>query len=118
MTESQLKVLIIEDEALVAMLIEDMLVDLGHEVVGVGGRVQHALRLAQEAECDLAIIDLNLNGERTNAIAQALATRGVPFIFATGYGPAGVDADWRSVPVLQKPFEAHQLRAAISAALR
>lgn len=112
-----LRVLIVEDEALVAMLIEDVLIDLGHSIAGVGGRLAEAMRLAENAEIDLAILDLNLNGERTYPIAQALRARGVPFVFATGYGAAGVDEQWRHVPILQKPFEPHQLDAAIRAAL-
>lgn len=116
MSGAQLKFLIVEDEALVAMLIEDVLNDLGHEVVAVGGRVEQALKLAQDAAIDFAILDLNLNGERTYPIAEALHARGVPFIFATGYGSGGVDEAWKSVRVLPKPFEPHQLAAAIEEA--
>lgn len=111
---AQLKFLIVEDEALVAMLIEDVLNDLGHEVVAVGGRVEQALKLAQDSAIDFAILDLNLNGAHTYPIAEALRARGVPFIFATGYGSGGVDETWKSVRVLPKPFEPHQLAAAIA----
>jgi DNA-binding response OmpR family regulator len=111
----QLKILIVEDEALVAMLIEDVLADLGHEVIGIGGRLDQALKLAEEAPADFAIVDLNLNGARTYGIAEVLRRRGVPFIFATGYGADGVEPEWSSVRVLPKPFEPHQLAAAIEA---
>jgi len=111
----QLKVLIVEDEALVAMLIEDVLADLGHQVVGVGGRLEQAMKLAEEAPVDFAIVDLNLNGMRTYGIAEVLRRRGVPFIFATGYGAEGVEPEWWGVRVLPKPFEPHQLAAAIRA---
>lgn len=110
-----LKFLIVEDEALVAMLIEELLSDLGHEVVAIGGRLDQALRLARETPVDFAILDVNLNGERTYAVAEVLRERGVPFIFATGYGAGGVDEAWKSVRVLAKPFEAYQLNAAIEA---
>jgi CheY-like chemotaxis protein len=111
-----LKFLIVEDEAMVAMLIEDVLSDLGHEVVAIGGRLEQALKLAREVEVDFAILDVNLNGERTYAVAEVLRARGVPFIFATGYGVGGVDEMWKSVRVLPKPFEPYQLNAAIEAA--
>ena len=81
------------------------------------GAVTAALRgikLAQDAAIDFAILDLNLNGERTYPIAEALRARGVPFIFATGYGSGGVDEAWKSVRVLPKPFEPHQVAAAIA----
>lgn len=112
----RLRILIVEDEALVAMLIEDVLSDLGHEIAGVAGRLDVALKLAAEAQIDFAIVDLNLNGARTYAIAEVLRGRAVPFIFATGYGAAGVEAGWENVRVLPKPFEPHQLSAAIEAA--
>ncbi len=115
---AKLRILIVEDEALVAMLIEDVLNDLGHEVVAVGGRVAQALQLAQDAAIDFAILDLHLNGAHTYSIAEALRARGVPFIFATGYGSGGVDEAWTSVRVLAKPFEPHQLAAAIEEARR
>lgn len=117
MVKRPLRVLIVEDEALVAMLIEDVLAELGHEVVGVGGRMERALQLAKTAECDLAIVDLNLNGERTYPIAHELRARGVPIVFATGYDAAGVDPEWRATPMLHKPFEPGALEAAIAQAL-
>lgn len=112
-----MNVLLVEDEALVAMLIEDVLIELGHFVVAVGGRLGQALELAGEAKVDFAVVDLNLNGERTYLIAETLARRGIPFIFATGYGAAGVEPRWSRVPVLQKPFEPDELARAIDAAL-
>lgn len=113
-----LRVLVIEDEALVSMLVEDILTDLGHEVAGIAGRLNQALQLANELQVDLAILDLNLNGERTDPVAATLRSRGIPFVFATGYGTAGVNELWSGVPVVQKPFQASDLAAAIGAALR
>lgn len=116
--DSKLRVLIVEDESLVAMMIEDVLMDMGHEVAGIAGRLDEALRLAGSLETDFAVLDLNLNGERTDPVAAALRSRGVPFVFATGYGVAGVSEDWSGVPVVQKPFQPSELLAAINMALK
>ncbi len=108
------KVLIVEDESLVAMLIEDLLSELGHEVAAICSRLDHAERAARDLEADFAVVDLNLNGERTFSVADILEQRGIPFVFATGYGAAGLEGRWSQVPVLQKPFQLHDLEAAIS----
>jgi CheY-like chemotaxis protein len=114
----KLRVLIVEDEALVAMLIEDMLIDLGYEIAAVAARVEQALHYARDLQLDLALLDLNLSGRRTDEVAGVLAERGVPFVFATGYGAAGVKVEWHDVPVLQKPFQIEELAHAITRALR
>ncbi|PZO46727.1 MAG: hypothetical protein DCF16_18665 [Alphaproteobacteria bacterium] len=113
-TGGKLKVLIVEDESLVAMLIEDMLLDLGYEVAAIAARLDQALTVAGTIDAHLAVLDLNLNGQRTDTIAEILRARGIPFIFATGYGGAGVTAEWRDVPVVQKPFQQSDLAAALS----
>jgi CheY-like chemotaxis protein len=119
MTEQgSLKVLIVEDESLVAMLIEDVLIDLGHEVVAIAGRLDQAAQYARELPIDLAIVDLNLNGQRTDPVAHILQERGLPFVFATGYGAAGVPDGMGDRPVLQKPFQPYELAAAIAKARR
>jgi len=110
----KLKVLIVEDESLVAMLIEDMLLDLGYEVAAIAARLDQAVTVSRNVDADLAVLDLNLNGQRTDAIAEILRARGVPFIFATGYGGAGVTAEWRDVPVVQKPFQQSDLAEALA----
>lgn len=115
--KARLKALIVEDEALVAMLIEDILCDLNYEIAGVAGRLEQALKLVETLTFDFAVVDLNLNGVRTYPVAEALAARGAPFLFVTGYGVAGVDEAWKSRPILQKPFEAYELDAAIRKAL-
>ena len=114
MTKASLRVLLVEDEAIIAMLLEDMLGDLGHRVAAIAGRIDQAAKLAAELPVDLAIIDVNLNGEQTYALAETLAGRGVPFIFATGYGVSGLKEEWRRVPTLQKPFQEGALKEAIS----
>ena len=103
------RVAIIEDEGMVAALLEDMLTDLGHEVVTIVGRMDRAAQLISETSADVVFLDVNLNGEQTYSLASALASRGIPFIFSTGYGSAGLKQEWRGTPVLQKPFQVQDL---------
>jgi CheY-like chemotaxis protein len=91
--DSGLQILIVEDESMVAMMIEDMLEDLGHKVIATSGRMPDASKLVSGARADLAILDVNLNGEETYPLADSLAARAIPFIFATGYGSSGIKAD-------------------------
>jgi len=99
-----LRVLVVEDEMMVSMLIEDMLADLGCTVVGPAARLDEALELARASEIDCAVLDVNLGGTPIFPVADLLRERGRPFAFATGYGDAGLrDAD-KGTPVLQKPF--------------
>jgi len=113
------RVLLVEDEALVAMLIEDMLADDGCIVVATASRLTEALGYAGDADLafDVAILDLNLAGENTFPVASALASRGLPFAFATGYGAGGLPAEWRDRPTLQKPFNATDVTKALISAL-
>jgi CheY-like chemotaxis protein len=88
------------------MLLEDILGDAGATVVGPAGRVARALELLdREAEVDAALLDLNLAGEATTAVAEELQRRGIPFAFATGYGAAGLPEGFADRPLLQKPFQ-------------
>ena len=98
------RVLVVEDEASISILIEDMLVDFGTEIVGPAARIEEALRLADEEELDLAILDINLSGQATYPVAEVLGARGIPFVFATGYNTAAVPDQFRNSPTLQKPF--------------
>jgi CheY-like chemotaxis protein len=107
---SSLKVLVVEDEALVSMLVEDMLTDLGCLIVGPAAEIEEALRLANSAEIDAALLDVNLGGRPIFPVADALKARGVPFAFASGYGEAGLTDDHRGATVLQKPFREADLR--------
>lgn len=113
------RILLIEDEALVAMLLEDMLVDRGCTVAAVAHYLEDALARIRDSALvfDAAILDLNLNGEVTFSVAEALAARGTPFVFATGYGPGGLPHIWRGRPTLQKPFTANDVAAALQTAL-
>jgi CheY-like chemotaxis protein len=114
-----LRLLVVEDEAMVAMLVEDMLTDLGCIVVAVAGSVAAAIALAdrEDTVLDGAVLDVNLGGEKVFPVADALATRGVPFMFATGYGRAGIEARFMDAPVVSKPFGFDTLRSALTGLL-
>ena len=114
-----LRVLLVEDETLVAMLLEDMVVDLGGNVIGPASRLNRALEIVGDPAIpiDIAVLDINLGGEECFPVASALAERGVPFVFSTGYGNAGLPIDWRSRPTLQKPFTQEQVTSALRRAL-
>jgi CheY-like chemotaxis protein len=113
------RVLVVEDETLVAMLLEDMIADLGAVLVGSASRVTRALEIINggQSEIDLAVLDVNLGGEDAFPIAAALAKRGIPFAFSTGYGSAGLPDEWRNRPTLQKPFTHDQVKAVLTRAL-
>jgi CheY-like chemotaxis protein len=112
---SGLRVLLVEDEMMVALLLEGMLADFGHEIVGPAARLEKAVEMAQQEAMDVAILDVNIDGEEVYPVADALDARGIPFIFATGYGRAGLRAPYRDRPTLQKPYLADDLHAAITA---
>jgi CheY-like chemotaxis protein len=108
------RVLIVEDEAMIVMLVQDMLAVLGYEVASIACHLEDALGAARGAEINLAILDINLNGKASFPVAEILRARGIPFIFATGYGIAGHDGDFDDVPVLKKPFNVKGLAQALS----
>jgi CheY-like chemotaxis protein len=103
-TNAVKRVLVVEDEMLIGMLLEDMLADLGHTVVAVVPRLKDALAAVEKGTFDLAILDVHLHGESAFPVAELLKARGIPFVFATGYGERGLPEDYREQPVLQKPF--------------
>ncbi|WP_354067034.1 response regulator [Bradyrhizobium sp. OAE829] len=115
--KSNRKVLVVEDEMMIAMLIEDMLDEFGCELVGPATNVPRALELIGKEIVDVAVLDLNLDGKDTYAIADALRQNNVPFIFATGYGSTGMRPEYGDRPVLQKPFQAKDLETALAEAL-
>ena len=99
-----LRVLVVEDEMMVSMLIEDILGDLGCIVIGPAARLEDALILARDAEIDCAVLDVNLGSDTSFPVADVLRQRGVPVTFATGHRDPGLRDVDRSSPVLQKPF--------------
>jgi CheY-like chemotaxis protein len=103
------RVLVVEDEPLVAIMLEDMLAELGYGVVGPASRIIQALELAETGEFEVALLDININAGRSYVVADVLRARGVPFFFATGYGPAGLDERHGGAPVLQKPYRKGEL---------
>ena len=102
--------LIVEDERLVAMLIEDAITELGLAAVGPVGRVTAALKLLESETPEGAILDLNLAGEAVYPVAELLAARKIPFVFITGYGKPGVNTPFTDRPILQKPFMTAQIQ--------
>jgi len=109
------RVLVVEDELMIRMLLQDMLADLGHTLAGEAGGIEDALALAKQGDFDVAILDVNLNGEPISPVVEVLIARGVPFVFATGYGQRGVPEPYRGSPTLQKPFQADALAQALKA---
>jgi len=110
------RVLVVEDESLVAMLIEEFLEDMGCTVAAIAGRLDEAAAMAETLAVDLAVLDINLDGTPSYGIAEALERRGIPFVLATGYGGAVLPAALKSAHVLVKPFTREQLEAALAAA--
>ena len=104
------RILVVEDEFLIRMLMEDMLADLGYDLVGVAGRVDEATELAKTRDFDLAILDVNLDGHDVYPVADLISKRGLPFMFVTGYGGRGLPEAYRARPTLQKPFQLDELK--------
>jgi CheY-like chemotaxis protein len=114
MSEKVLRVFLVEDEAMIRMLVVDMLEELGHIAAAEAGRLDQALQLARSTDFDVAILDVNLDGEIITPVAELIEGRGLPIIFATGYGAAGVPEEFRDRPTLQKPFEFKALETALN----
>jgi CheY-like chemotaxis protein len=107
------RILLVEDEALIAMLMEDMLAEFDCEVSATVGQLDEAVRVAGTQQFDMAFIDVNLRGVPVWPLADVLRARGIPFAFVTGYGSAGTAAAHADVPVLQKPFRVQDLEAVL-----
>ena len=111
------RILIVEDEPLVAMHLEDLLIALGHAVVGLATRIDKALILARDGDIDFAILDVNVAGTQSFSVASILRQRGIPFIFATGYGVEGLIDGYRDELALRKPYQEEDLESVIQQAL-
>jgi CheY-like chemotaxis protein len=105
------RVIIIEDEPLVAMDLESILMAAGCEVVGSAGTFEKATQLIANTDCDAALIDVNLAGHPVNELAAALTQKNIPFAFATGYGREGLPREFRETAILKKPFTQNQVLA-------
>jgi CheY-like chemotaxis protein len=111
------RILVVEDEVMIRMLLEDMLAELGYTVAAAAAGLDEALELARNAEFDLAILDVNLNGQPISPVADVIAARGMPFVFATGYGERGLPHTHRDRPTLKKPFQLDNLKRTLQGAL-
>jgi len=112
------RILVVEDEALVAMLLEDMLGEIGCQVAACVSRIEDGVTRAGSAEVDVAILDVNVAGRPVFPVAEVLRQRGIPFVFATGYGPAGLPDEWKGMPTVQKPFSQGEVERCLIEALR
>lgn len=111
-------VFLVEDEAMIRMMVADMLEDLGYTIAAEAGEIDQAIKLARATNFDIAILDVNVNGKLISPVAGVIASRNRPFIFATGYGTQGLPPEFRDRPALQKPFQMESLAAMIERTLR
>lgn len=112
-----LRVLVVEDEGLIIMLLEDMLTELGHAMVASAANIEDARAHASNRTIDLAILDVNLGRQSSHPLASDFSARGIPYILATGYGRSWLGKEWGDDVVLEKPFEVKALSAAIAQSL-
>jgi CheY-like chemotaxis protein len=111
-------ILVVEDESLVAMLLETILEDMGCDTLGPISTVDEALKVIDGGQAfDGALLDVNVAGKEVFPVAEALKARGVPFVFSTGYGEGGLPAEWRGQSTIQKPFTEDAVQQALIAAL-
>lgn len=108
-------VLVVEDELLIAMALEGVLAGAGYGVVGLCPDVASALSLLRAREVDAALLDINLGGEKVFPVADALAVRGIPFVFLTGYGKTNLPDRHAGRPTVTKPYRPQELLAALRA---
>ena len=111
-------VFLVEDEVMIRMMVADMLEELGFSVAAEAGEINEAMKLAESAEFDIAILDVNVNGKVISPVADLIRVRKRPFIFATGYGSSGLPEEYRDRPALQKPFQLETLAKMIDSALK
>jgi CheY-like chemotaxis protein len=111
------RVLVVEDESMIRMLLDGMLSDIGYTMTAEAGALDEAVTLAKQEEFDVAILDVNLHSEPITPVAEILTQRGLPFVFATGADLRGVPEAYRAHPMLQKPFRVEELERALQAAV-
>jgi CheY-like chemotaxis protein len=108
------RILVVEDEMIAAWVLERILADFGCKVIGPAARVKEALAMIEAEAIDAVLLDVNLNGEKSYPVADALVARGVPFVFSTGYNKDSMPKGYRDFPVLQKPYEATKLATVLA----
>jgi DNA-binding LytR/AlgR family response regulator len=108
-----LRILVVEDEFLVALELEGMLRELGGEVIGPLGSLDQAVAAAREEALDAAVLDVNVGGRLVTPVADALAARAIPFVFYTGYDAASLPGRHAAAPILMKPCQTHELKNAL-----
>lgn len=113
-TDAGRRVLVVEDEPMIRLLLDDMLTDIGYTMAAEAGAVDEALTVAKQGEFDVAILDVNLNGQAITPVVDVLVERGVPFVFVSGYARRGIPDEHSNVPLLQKPFQADGLARALA----
>lgn len=111
------RILIVEDELLVAMNLEDLLIEMGHEVVGLASHMSEAMEFARESDFNFAALDINIAGTPSFPVADILRERGIPFIFTSGYGAAGLVDGYRDEIMLQKPYGYREVGRSIARAV-
>ena len=99
------RVLIVEDESMLALCLEEVLIDAGFAIAGVAGKLEKALALIEGGACDAAVVDANLAGASASPVADALASRGLPFIVTTGYPQEELQSHFVGAPFLKKPYQ-------------
>ena len=112
-----IRIFLVEDEAIIAMMAEDMLEELGCDIVATATALPEALKVVETIPFDLALLDINLNGVDSSPVAETLRAQGRPFIFTTGYGSAGRAPAYSDVPLVTKPYRSTDLADAIRRAL-
>lgn len=113
-----LRILLVEDEGAISLLLESLLEMLGCRMVAVATSLEEAMAFDHGEVVDIAVLDVNIAGKPVYPLAERLRASGIPIVFSTGYGAAGLAQAWRGVPVLLKPFTARQLAAALDTAHR
>ncbi|MFZ2064354.1 MAG: response regulator [Xanthobacteraceae bacterium] len=112
--EAGRRVLVVEDEPMIRLLLDDMLTDIGYTMAAEAGGLDEALSVAKQGGFDVAILDVNLNGQPITPVVDVLVERGVPFVFVSGYARRGIPDEHRNAPLLQKPFQADGLARALA----
>jgi CheY-like chemotaxis protein len=108
------RVLVVEDESMIRLLLDDMLRQLGYTMTAEAGALGEAMTAAKQANFDLAILDVDLDGDSITPVAELLSTRGVPFVFASGYDEPAAAKPYAGVPLLEKPFQIEALARALA----